>query len=254
MADQQNTGAAEHARRRPFLAAILCGIVTLTACGSDGVSEPTEPLLPPDADVILSASAAAMGNTDSVRFTLTASGSPVYIDEFEEIALTSAVGVFKVPGAAQAVLDVVVSGNLNTQLGAVALDDEVWLSNPITGQFETLPPGYDLDPSRFFDPRGGWQPLMANLTDATLIGLVERDGQNRYHVTATAPADRIAIITAGLVRGQDVDIEFWIQPVTGNVRVAEFTTATPEGDVEWLLELDDFGADVEIIPPEGVQR
>lgn len=236
----------------PLALALTLAFAT-AACGGS-VSEPTEPTLPADADVIIAASAEAMGDTESVRFTLTSSGAPVFIDQFESIALVTAVGEFRVPGAAQAVLDVEVNGNLNTQLAAIALDDEVWLSNPITGEFETLPPEFDLDPSLFFDPRGGWQPLLENLTDVEFVGVDERDGNDRYRITATAPAAQIEVITAGLVRGQDVRIEFWIQPVTGNVRAAEFITDTPQGDVAWVLELDDFGGDFEIIAPEGLDR
>jgi len=228
-------------------------VTVAAACSGGSESEPTEPTIPPDAATIVAASATAMGDTQSVRFTLAASGSPVFIDQFESIALQRAVGEFRVPGTAQAVLDVQVSGNLNTQLAAIAIDDEVWLSNPITGEFETLPPEFDLDPSLFFDPEGGWQPLLENLTDVVLVGTEQRNGNDRYRISATAPAAQIEIITARLVRDQDVDIEFWIQPVTGNVRAAEFTTATPEGDVDWVLELDEFGGDFEIVPPEGIE-
>jgi hypothetical protein len=65
---------------------------------------------------------------------------------------------------------VTVDDNLATRIGAVAIDDEVWISNPVTGDFETLPTGYDIDPSRFFDPEGGWRPLLAALTDVEIVG------------------------------------------------------------------------------------
>jgi lipoprotein LprG len=241
-------------RRLAVVTLVATVALAAAACGGGGTSEPTEPTLPADAESIITASAVAMGDTQSVRFTLTADGAPVFIDQFESIALETAVGEFRVPGAAQAVLDVEVNGNLNTQLAAIALDDEVWLSNPITGDFETLPPEFDLDPSLFFDPRGGWQPLLENLTDLTLVGIETRQDNDRYRISATAPAAQIEVITARLVRGQDVEIDFWIQPVTGNVRAAEFTTATPQGDVDWILELDDFGGDFEIIAPDGLER
>lgn len=242
-------------RHGPVSTALVAAVALVAAaCTGGGPTEPTEPTLPADAGSIIAVSAVAMGDTESVRFTLSADGAPVFIDQFESIALQTAVGEFRVPSAAQAVLDVEVNGSLNTQLAAIALADEVWLSNPITGEFETLPPEFDLDPSLFFDPRGGWQPLLENLTDVELVGRQERGGNDRYRVTATAPAAQIEVITAGLVRGQDVGIDFWIQPVTGNVRAAEFTTATPQGDVDWVLELDDFGGDFSIMAPEGLER
>jgi lipoprotein LprG len=54
------------------------------------------------------------------------------------------------------------------------------------------------------------------------------------------------------VRNQDVDIDFWIQPVTGEVRAVEFTTPVGGGEVTWELELSEYGEDFDIQPPEGI--
>ena len=118
--------------------------------------------------------------------------------------------------------------------------------------FEPLPPGIDVDPSLFFDPEDGWKPLMEDLTDVVVVGTEQRDGADRYHVTATAPADRVEVITARLVRDQDVQMDFWIQPVTGEVRSVEFTTTVDGDDVNWALDLNGYGDDVEIDPPAGI--
>jgi len=227
-------------------------MLTIAACGGSDTSEPTEPTIPADATAIVDASAQAMGATTSVRFELRREGAPVFIDEFEKLTLNSAIGEFTVPRSARALLEVGVEGGLTTELGAVALDDEVWLSNPITGNFETLPAGYDIDPSLFFDPENGWRPLMENLSDVTLVGTEERDGNSRYHITATAPADQVEIITARLVRNQDVAIEFWIQPVTGEVREARFAADFDGGEVQWTLLLSEYGEEFDIEAPEGV--
>jgi lipoprotein LprG len=230
--------------------------LTVAACGSgtDGADEPTGPTVPAEPDAIIEASAAAMGDVESVEFALARDGAPVYIDSFESISLNTAIGQFTVPRSAQAVLEVEVNGSLTTELGAIALDDEIWLSNPVTGDFETLPPGYDLDPSLFFDPENGWRPLMANLTDVEFIGTEEMDGGDRYHIAGTAPAEQVEIITARLVRGEDVDIDFWIQPVTGLVSRAEFTTdgLGGEGTIDWTLRLYNYGEDFDISPPDGL--
>lgn len=237
----------------------LAVVAVLGACGGDdGAAEPTGPTLPADAEVIIAASAEAMGNVTSVRFDLRRDGAPVFIDQFESIAIDRVVGEFTVPQSAQAALDVEVNGSLKTQLAAIAIGPEVWLSNPITGEFETLPDGYDIDPSRFFDPQNGWRPLLADLTDVELIGREQRSGDNggdRYHVRGTATAAQMKIITAGLVGNQDVEIDFWIQPVTGLVRSAEFTTVANQDDgrVDWTLELSQYGEEFTIVPPDQLQ-
>lgn len=241
-------------RRRARLAAVAPAVVALVAasCGGGGDGEPTEPTIAADAASIVDAAATAMGETTSVRFELRRSGAPVFIDPAEAVTLESATGEFTVPRSARAVLAVEVDGALDTELGAIAIDDEVWLSNPITGRFETLPAGYDLDPSLFFDPEDGWRPLLESLRDVELIGRVDLDGAARYRVDAIAPAAQIEAISAGLVRDQDVPIELWLQPVTGEVRRATFTAEAPAGQVTWQLDLDEYGAEFAIEPPEDV--
>jgi hypothetical protein len=190
-----------------------------------------------------------MGGVESVEFEVERTGAPIAIDSFGSIVLERILGQFSVPNSAQAVIDVRIDDSVNTQLAAIAVDDEVWLSNPITGTYETLPEGYDIDPSRFFDPENGWQPLLANLTDVELVGIEDRDGDT-YHVRGTAPAAQIEVITAGLVDDQDVVIDFWLDPVTGLVRTAEFDTTIDGGTVSWALALRNYGDAFDIAAPE----
>lgn len=218
--------------------------VTALACGG-GDSEPSGPTIQPDATVIVETSAAAMGEVTSVRFELERTGVPVYIDSAEVIALNSVVGRFNVPESADAVVEVEVAGALTTELGAVAVGDDVWLSNPITGELEPLPAGIDLDPSNFFDPSGGWRPLLENLSDVELIGT--DDGL--YHVRGTAPAENVEVITAGLVTGTDIEIDLWIDMVTALVAVVEFTTDLGAGETHWEVRLSDYGETFDISPP-----
>jgi lipoprotein LprG len=208
----------------------------------------------PDADAadVVTSSAAAMGEVTSVEFELERGGTPVYIDEFERIALDSLRGQFTVPTRAQAELSVTVNGDLATRLGAVAIDDEVWISNPVTGDFETLPAGYDIDPSRFFDPENGWRPLLASLQDVTLVGIDDRGGQ-RYHVRGNAPAEQVSNITVGLVDDQDVEVDLWIHPGTLLVTAAEFETTIDGEQTQWVLELGRYGDTFVIEPPTNVR-
>jgi lipoprotein LprG len=227
-------------------ALVIC--TALAGCGGDSDGSDGE-RIPADPDAIAAAAAEAMGEVTSVRFTLTRSGTPVYIDEFETLALEQAEGRYSAPAAADAVLTVEVGGSLTTKLGAVGIDDTVWLSNPVTGDFELLPEGYDLDPSSFFDPDDGWRPLFEQLRDPVLVGEEDRDGE-RYHISGIAPAAQVEVITARLVRNQDVAVDIWIHPVTGLVTAAEFTTSTSDGDTSWVLELRDYGDSFEIEPPD----
>jgi len=200
---------------------------------------------------IVRAAAEAMRAVTSVEFELQRTGAPVFIDQFEAIALDELHGQFTVPSKAQAELTVRINDNLNTRLGAVAIDTEVWISNPVTGNFETLPTGYDLDPSKFFDPENGWRPLLTEMRNVELVGIDDRGGE-RYHVRGIAPAAQVREITVGLVRDQDVPIELWIHPATSLVTAAELTTVIDAAESNWALALSNYGDSFTIKPPENV--
>jgi lipoprotein LprG len=234
---------------RHAAAAVAIGLAAVAAgCGSD--AEPEGTPLPADPDTIVAAAAEAMGDVTSVRFELQRSGADVYIDQFESLALEKIVGRFAAPGSVDAALTVTVDGNLKTQLGAVAIGDEVWLSNPVTGRFEPLPEGYDIDPSAFFDPDGAWRPLLAELRDVVLVGEESRGGGKRYHIRGVAPAERIEAITAGLVRDQDVTMDFWLRRDTGLVTAAEFSTSFDGDTIDWMLDLSKYGSPFTIEAPD----
>ncbi len=204
-----------------------------------------------DPNAVAAAASEAMAAVTSVRFSLARTGAAIFIDEFERIALDSLLGRFTVPNQAQAELTVTINDSLTTKLGAVAIDEQVWISNPVTGDFETLTDGYDIDPSRFFDPTGGWKPLLANLADVTLIGIEDRGG-DRYHIRGTAPAQQVRNITVGLVRDQDVPVDVWVHPDTDLVTAVEFTTVIDGAASHWALTLSNYGEIFTIEPPEHV--
>ena len=91
--------------------------------------------------------------------------------------------------------------------------------------------------------------MLAELQDPVLVGEVDRDGK-RYQISGVAPAANIQTISAGLVRDQDVPIDFWIHPVTGLVTAAEFTTTYQGAETDWVLELSDYGETFEISAPQ----
>jgi len=223
------------------------GDVPGTSPNSDGATADRDA----DPDVVVQSAAEAMRAVTSVEFELERTGAPVFIDQFERIALDALRGQFTVPNQAQAELTVTVNGNLATKLGAIAIDAEVWISNPVTGDFETLPDGYDIDPSKFFDPENGWRPLLAELRNVELVGIEDRGG-DRYHVRGIAPAAQVREITVGLVRNQDVTVDLWIHPATHLVTAAEFTTVIDGAESNWVLALDNYGDVFTINPPENM--
>lgn len=224
-------------------------LVLALLAGACGSTEP-EPVLSANVDEVLAASATAMGSVETVRFEIERGGEPIYIDNTGTLEFKDALGRFVAPEKADAVVKVGISG-LNVQIGAIAIDGTIWLSNPISGEWEQAPSSYGFDPTTLFSPEVGWRPLLdGEIQNPVLIGLEERDDEPRYHVTGSAPAVRIEKITAGLVRDQDVDLDLWLDPDTGHVLEVTFETETAAGVSTWELRFFDYGDDIEIVPPE----
>lgn len=228
------------------LVAPLALVFVLTACGGETPAS----TLPPEPTPVLEAAATAMGTIDSVRFRIERSGAPVYIDPLDTLNFSVAEGQFAAPSSASALVTLAV-GTINAQIGAIAIDGVTWLSNPITGAWEDAPEGYEFDPAALFDPELGWRPLLASgLSEVEWIGAEEKDGQTRYHIRAQADDERVALILAGLIRKQPVQIDMWIDPETGYVREAELSTVH-EGQIsDWFIDFTEFGEPVEITAPD----
>lgn len=191
-----------------------------------------------------------MGSVEFVRFKIERGGAPVYIDSLQTLNFALAEGQFAAPSSANAVVTLAV-GNLNAQIGAIAIDGVTWLTNPITGEWTEAPSGYDFDPSTLFDPELGWRPLLADgLTEVVWVGEETKNSEPRYHIRAIADEDRVALILAGLIRKQPVSIDMWIDPETGYVREAELSTVYEGQTSDWYIEFSEFDEPIEIEPPD----
>lgn len=225
---------------------LLVAALLATACGS---TTPTS-TLPPEPEPVLAASSQAMGSVEFVRFKIERGGAPVYIDSLQTLNFALAEGQFAAPSSANAVVTLAV-GNLNAQIGAIAIDGVTWLTNPITGEWTEAPSGYDFDPSTLFDPELGWRPLLADgLTEVVWVGEETKNSEPRYHIRAIADEDRVALILAGLIRKQPVSIDMWIDPETGYVREAELSTVYEGQTSDWYIEFSEFDEPIEIEPPD----
>jgi len=231
-----------------FAVAAISLAVLSASCSA--ASSPTS-TIPSDIDGVLAASAAAMGNVDTVRFGMLHSGAPVYIDPADVVSFQEADGRFVAPTSADALLTVSALG-LTVEIGAVAIDGKTCLSNFITGQLEPAPAGYTFDPATLFDPDLGWRPLLAaGLSDVEWIGTEELEDRPTYHLRGLADQERVELITAGIVRGQDVILDLWIDQETAFVLAAEFDADYRGQETAWRLTFRDYGEAMQVTAPES---
>ena len=230
------------------MTAMAVALVALTAACSS--TEATTTTAPPTATELLEVSAATMGSVDTVQFSIARGGEPVYIDTQGFLEFVSATGRFAAPGAAEALVTVSAVG-LSTEVGAVVIEGDTWLTNPITGNWEPTPPGYTFDPATLFDPQIGFRAMLQEgIPTVEDLGEEIVDETTLRHVRFTASGERVEVVTAGMVRGADVTIDAWIEPTSGELRRAKFPTTIGANPTEWDLTFFDYGADITITPPD----
>ena len=236
---------------RRLLSLLAALTVVAAACsGSDDAAPATT--IPADVDAVLAAAAEAMGAVDTVRFSIERGGAPVFIEIGsigDLVEFKSAEGRYTSPGSADALVTVN-AGGFNTQVGALAIDGQIWLSF-LGSDWQPAPPSYQFDPASLFDPNQGFRQLFVDgLSDVTLIGEETRDGIATYHIRGTAGEERVEFITASLVRNQSVELDAWIDGATGELVDAAFTTQVSDGTATWELTFREYGAEVTIEAPD----
>ncbi len=234
-------------RLRVLLLGLCATLLAATGCssssGGDDVGD-----APLDVDGVRAMSAAAMADVDTLLFTIELEGADVFIDDGGLIQFQMAEGRYAAPGSADAVVSVVALG-LATEVGAVAINGNVWITNPLTGAWEPAPDSLTFDPATIFDAEVGLSALIADgLTNAVLES-PEPDADDRLHITADVDPARVSTLTSGLV--DDVDkVDLWIDRTSGQLAEVTFDVGADEAGTSWRLLLTDYGTTVTINEPE----
>ncbi len=232
------------------LAGVLVALALLAACSSDDDENGDDTAVtevaaaPRSPTEILQASAAAMAAVDGVTFTIERTGAEVFIDDGENLAFVSAEGRFGAPSSADALVRVETSG-LTLQVGAVAIDGTIWLTNPGSGDWEEAPEDLTFDPATLFDPEIGWRALLdGDLSDVELVS----DEGGVAVLTGIAAAERVDVLTGGIV-DEAAPVEIAIDTETDLIRSVDFEVETDGGIAEWRVELANYGAQVDVTAP-----
>ncbi len=221
----------------------VAGVVSVLVLGCGGSSG----LIDPSIDTVLERSSQAMAEVDTARFTIEKSGAAVHIDEEDLIEFNAADGRYSAPASADALVKVRAFG-LATEVGAVAMDGDLWITNPLTGQWEPAPADFTFDPTVLFDDSVGWSNLLSEgLENAELVA-DEVDSSGRYQVNGTVGAERVGVLTGGLVT-EASDIAIFIDGTSGTIDEVGFSVGDGQDESRWRLFLSDYGVDVTVTRP-----
>jgi lipoprotein LprG len=223
---------------------------TLGACSSPSGEGDTDDR---SVDQLLADAAVAMAEVESAAFTIEQSGEAIFIDDANQLAFRSADGRFARPASAEALIAVEALG-FRTEIGAVAIDGDVWLTDPLSGAWAEAPASFTFDPSTLFDPEVGLPALLAE-SAATAervddgAGEDPAGGDDRHHLRTTVAAERVSVLTGGLVT-ERTDVDLWIDPLTSRLTEVRFDLPVDGGVSSWEMTLSDYDAEVVIDPPQ----
>lgn len=229
-----------------MLVAVLVACSSSSDAGDDGSDEQS-------VDQILSDGADAMNAIESAAFTIEQTGASLFIDDTGQLGFESAEGRFARPASSEAVVTVDALG-FTTEIGAIAIDGQLWFTNPLTGDWTEAPASFTFDPATLFDAERGIPALLteargsAELIDDAAAADVP-DPDRHHHVRTTVGAERVAVLTGGLVT-EESDVDLWIDVDSSRVVEARFDLVIDEAESMWRMTIGDYDAEVTIVAPE----
>lgn len=183
-----------------------------------------------------------MSAVSSASFIIERTGARI---DIAGATFNAAEGKYLAPDSAQALLDAAV-GEVSIQMATVAIGDQVWLTNPLTGAWELLPAATGFNPAILFDRDEGWAVILPALQDARVV---ERRGGSLV-VMGAIDAFRTEVLTAGIVTGQAVILTIVLEESSSLLETIDFVTTDPGGTSDWSIELSGYGDTVIVNAPD----
>ena len=182
-----------------------------------------------------------------------AHGAARLFDDADQLGFQSAEGRFASPSSAEALITVEAFG-FTTEVGAVVIDGTLRFTNPLSGAWSEAPESLTFDPATPFDADVGFPALLTEARpSAELVddGPDEGggDGDSQHHVRTTASAERVSVLTGGLVT-EESDIDLWIDADSSRIVEARFDVSVDDAVSSWRLTLGDYDAEITIVAPE----
>ena len=229
----------------PLRTRLPAAAVAVTAVLAGCSSGPDE-----SAPDLLARAKTVLDEASSVHFVLDSENPPE-----TGTALLGGEGDLARPSSFAGTLQVQAAGG-SLDLEVVSVDGTVYAQLPFTTGFSEVDPGsFGFgDPGALLDPETGISQLLAEAQQAEAGEERRVDGQVVREVTAQLPGELVADLLTSADPEQDVDARFSVATGSGELRRAELTGPffAADQDATFILELSDFGADVEIsAPPTG---
>lgn len=139
-------------------------------------------------------------------------------------------------------------GPLNLRVQIVVIDDDAWITNPLTGRWESE----DISISEVFDPATGVTAIMRAAKGARVTGTEYVNNTLTYQVDATVDSGDVKLFGEA-PSGQTLVARAWIgvdDPLVHRIEVVGDLNTRESEDLMRTLTLSRFDADLEISPPQ----
>jgi hypothetical protein len=224
--------------RRAGLLLAVTVVLPLAGCSGGPDESPTE---------LLDRAKTVLDEAPSVHFTLETAEKPD-----ASTGLLGGEGDLKRPASFQGKLQVLVAGS-QVEVEVVSVDGTVYAQLPFTSGFSVVDPaqfGFG-DPGALLDPETGISQFLEQVENPQLGDERRVDGEVVREVTGSIPGDLVEQLLTSKDPAQPVDATFAITTEAEQLRRAELTGPffTAEDDATYVVELTDYGADVEISAP-----
>lgn len=237
---QEGRRALLHGTARMRLSVALFAafaLALITSCSAtSGTTGQQENL--PDGARLLTDSAAAMREVDTLRFTIAAQG------DIPNMPLTYAEGQLTEQGGAKG-LARMKEGEKVIQRDFVITGDTLYLRDP-AGQYQKLPTsvtGMGYNPITILNPDRGVAAVLASGKGATTQVRELISGVDTYKVEATFPRDQLSTLVPGIT--EDTIGNVWIAVQDSRLQQAQFRL----GDGIVSIQLGEYNAPVSITAP-----
>ncbi|HEX3724168.1 MAG TPA: LppX_LprAFG lipoprotein [Nitrolancea sp.] len=197
----------------------------------------------------MSDAATRFGQVSSLHFVLQIDGT-VALDQANTLKLHGAEGDLSRPDSAQAKASVSFLG-ATISIKFVSIGKDQYITNPITGAWETAPGNLGYDPAVLYDNSKGIGHVLTALQNPKIVGRETVNGTDTYHISATVAASDAQPIAGGAIQSASPAIDLWISKQ--NSDLVKFTlrdaTAAGTNPTTWTLLLSKQNVSVTIQRP-----
>ena len=213
-------------------------VLPLAGCSGGPDESPTD---------LLARAKTTLDEAPSVHFTLDTAEEPDAVT-----GLLGGEGDLLRPSSFHGTLQVLVAG-AQVEVEVISVDGTVYAQLPFTSGFSVVDPAdFDIgDPATLLDPEEGISQFLESVENPKLGEGRRVDGEVVREVSGRIPGDLVERLLTSQDPEQPVDVTFAIAADGAQLRRAELTGPffTAEDDATYVVELSDYGADVEISAP-----